>query len=272
MKHDETIVFPLQRMLLYGILFLILFFRIFAGGVGFIIDGLWNDTNVPSGMEWVKDWDFINLVLTLGSYMLITISFVLNNRDLRSFNIDIFSYLVIITCLVIVFWIFFWPIGWLTGLLAIFMFFLLLKKKLFFAHTVPIGWALIIIFSIVFSVGLLVTYDFHDVLGVLKGQEIRTIFFRMTPLIVWEEVVFRGMLWMFLKSRNVSEPKIIVIQAFLFWISHIEYILLDPIFFWITIPIFSLLCGLVVWRSKSLTPSIIGHILFNLFQYIGALV
>jgi len=35
-------------------------------------------------------------------------------------------------------------------------------------------------------------------------------------------------------------------------------------FFWINAPMISILLGIIVWRSKSITPSAIAHILINM--------
>lgn len=68
---------------------------------------------------------------------------------------------------------------------------------------------------------------------------------------------------MFLKDLGLNESRIFYIQALVFWISHINYLFESPIFFWIILPIVSLTYGYVVYRSKSLTPSTIAHILYN---------
>lgn len=78
-----------------------------------------------------------------------------------------------------------------------------------------------------------------------------------------EEVMFRGLLWMFLKKLNFSELKIVVLQAILFWLSHIYYANDNPISFWVIVPISSIVLGIVVWRTRSITSSTIAHILFN---------
>ena len=78
-----------------------------------------------------------------------------------------------------------------------------------------------------------------------------------------EEIVFRGMLWLFLKGLNWSELKIIIFQAILFWLSHAYSTTIDPTFFWIIAPIAGVFLGIIVWRSKSITPSTIAHVLIN---------
>ena len=94
------------------------------------------------------------------------------------------------------------------------------------------------------------------------SQEIHWSIVRM-PFVVIEEVIFRGLLWMFLKFLSWTDPKIIILQAVLFWLSHTYYMFANPILFWIIIPIVSILLGIMVWRYKSITSSTIAHILFN---------
>jgi membrane protease YdiL (CAAX protease family) len=82
--------------------------------------------------------------------------------------------------------------------------------------------------------------------------------------IVFEEVIFRGALWASLQDFGLSERAAFFIQAILFWVAHHKYLSLnDPYFFLIALPIITILLGLLAWRSKSLTPSLIGHFLFN---------
>jgi membrane protease YdiL (CAAX protease family) len=81
--------------------------------------------------------------------------------------------------------------------------------------------------------------------------------------IVFEEVLFRGALWAYVRSLGLSEQAAFYISAILFWASHHETLLNNPYFFWIALPIDAILLGLMVWRSKSLTPSTLSHFLFN---------
>jgi membrane protease YdiL (CAAX protease family) len=83
-------------------------------------------------------------------------------------------------------------------------------------------------------------------------------------VIVFEELIFRGALWTYLRSLGLNERATFSVQAFLFWVSHHKFLLLNnPYFFWIALPINAILLGLMTWRSKSLTLSTIGHFLFN---------
>lgn len=86
---------------------------------------------------------------------------------------------------------------------------------------------------------------------------------------VFEEVIFRGALWAFLRNLGLRERAAFFVQAFLFWIAHHEYLLQNQQYvFWVSVPCIAILLGLLAWRSKSLTPSLIGHFLFN---FIGQL-
>lgn len=92
-------------------------------------------------------------------------------------------------------------------------------------------------------------------LGVLQSYLVLNIF---------EEVIFRGALWAYLRSHGISERVTFFVQAFLFWIAHHRTLLLgEQYFFWVATPCIAILLGLLAWRSKSLTPSTIGHFLFN---------
>lgn len=81
---------------------------------------------------------------------------------------------------------------------------------------------------------------------------------------VFEEVLFRGALWAYLRSHGLSERAVFAVQACLFWIAYHRFLFLGkPYVFWVAVPGTAILLGLLAWRSKSLTPSILGHFLFN---------
>lgn len=84
-------------------------------------------------------------------------------------------------------------------------------------------------------------------------------------LIAFEEVIFRGALWAYLRHLGLKEPTIFFTQAFLFWIAHSRFILIEhhAYSFWVAGPLISLFLGFIAWRAKSLTPSTIAHFLFN---------
>lgn len=77
-----------------------------------------------------------------------------------------------------------------------------------------------------------------------------------------EEPLFRGFLWGYLRKRNWKEHSILLFQAFIFFIGHFYYLSSIPIAFVETL-ISGLVFGLVVWKSKNMSTSIIVHGLYN---------
>ena len=82
--------------------------------------------------------------------------------------------------------------------------------------------------------------------------------------VVFEEILFRGLLWMLLLDLNINERKILYVQMILFWISHYDLIILDRLYsFWVSLPFVGLLYGMIVRRDKSITPTTICHFIYN---------
>ena len=208
----------------------------------------------------IRDWE--KTFYQNYSFILVGIVIILNRSNLKKLNID-FLFMVMF------FWgsvyycrFYFWPTGWVVALLLLFMIILYTKKEYKFGKldcTMP--WILLFI-GIAFCLSLLFIknpFEYTKVRYALHA------FVTEFPFLAVEEVVFRGMLWMFLKDLNWSELKIIISQAILFWLFHAFYIPSDPTFFWIVVPIISILLGIVVWRTKSITTSTIAHVLINVF-------
>lgn len=74
-----------------------------------------------------------------------------------------------------------------------------------------------------------------------------------------EEPLFRGFLWGALRRARWKEVWIWLLQAALFWISHIYYLGNVPFSFWVLVPAGGLLFGLVAWRSRSIAASMLAH-------------
>jgi membrane protease YdiL (CAAX protease family) len=81
--------------------------------------------------------------------------------------------------------------------------------------------------------------------------------------VYFEEFLFRGMFWDYLRSRSLRPVHVIVIQALLFWLAHISSGIDKWIFFWVTLPFISIMLGLLVHRSKSLAACVTTHFLYN---------
>jgi len=77
-----------------------------------------------------------------------------------------------------------------------------------------------------------------------------------------EEPLFRGFLWGYLRKLNWKDNWIWLFQAFLFMVGHIYYIKTMPIALLFAL-LAGLMFGLVAWKSKSISSSIIAHGLAN---------
>jgi membrane protease YdiL (CAAX protease family) len=79
----------------------------------------------------------------------------------------------------------------------------------------------------------------------------------------YEELVLRGVLWGQLRRWNIDEIKIVWIQGLLTWLFHFWQIT-NPITFFITIPIQTIVLTVLVKNSRQIFPSIVSHTLTNL--------
>lgn len=82
-----------------------------------------------------------------------------------------------------------------------------------------------------------------------------------------EEPLFRGFLWGYLRKLKWNETWIWLTQTGLFTLAHIYYINTYPISFWVIIPIFSLMLGWLVWRSRTIASSVAAHGMMNATGY-----
>jgi membrane protease YdiL (CAAX protease family) len=89
-------------------------------------------------------------------------------------------------------------------------------------------------------------------------------FYQLSSAAISEEPLFRGFLWRFLRDKGIKNIWVCLIQAGLFWAGHIYYIGTD-INFWIVHPLSAILLGLIVWKSKSITHSMVVHSSINTF-------
>jgi len=78
-----------------------------------------------------------------------------------------------------------------------------------------------------------------------------------------EEPLFRGFLWGYLRKMKWREIWIWLFQASLFTFSHIYYLNTYPISLWIVIPVIALVLGWLVWRSRTITSSMVAHGMMN---------
>lgn len=79
----------------------------------------------------------------------------------------------------------------------------------------------------------------------------------------FEEPLFRGFLWGYLRQIGWREPAIWRFQAGLFWLGHFYYFGTIWFSFLVVVPVSALALGFVVWKSRSIFFSMITHGLIN---------
>ncbi len=267
-----------SKVITYAILFILLASRIEINTVTFISGSFSNTNVIPVWFNWLSRSALVaDGIYEIFSVPLIIIVIWLNRDDLHSLNVDnLFIFILIYTGLAVL--IDSYELGSSLGMTAalftvllvgfpsgismlFFTIYLVRKNKLNFGDPNPKVWRLSLIvigIFIVFFIGL------SDFFNIQKIQQTISLFFLKTiPDVVYEEMIYRGLLWMFLKDLNWSQSKIFFFTGILFWFSHLDHLPDTPVDFWIFIPVLSLLLGFLVLRSKSITPSIIAHSLVN---------
>jgi membrane protease YdiL (CAAX protease family) len=189
-----------------------------------------------------------------------------NRENLSELNIDRSFILIFVFCGALV-TLLFWSsyLGIIAGIGTLIVFLLLSIQRLRFNDTSNLSSIIVITLLGLAPIILLRTLDnrFYsfDWLSV-KQESIYLIIVSRLWSVVYEEMLFRGMLWMMLKNLTNSNWKVLFIQGFIFWIAHFSY--LPRLSFWISVPLSGLWFGLLLWRSKSLTPGTIVHFIYNL--------
>jgi membrane protease YdiL (CAAX protease family) len=215
-------------------------------------------TDIP---EWVYVWP-----ATL-NYLMVIAVILLRRDQLASMNIDyLFLLLLILGGILLV--IFSLPIS--AGLAVAFAITLLawnlanrrlVVRQATLERGAPVWLPLISLLALAPGVLYVLASGHHFSLGVSDFS--RAIYGLDVYAIAGEEFLFRGMLWDFLRNRKLSDRKILIVQALLFWFSHHRY-LNRPFTFWVAAPIVGLALGYVILRSKSIGQSTISHLLYNL--------
>lgn len=83
-----------------------------------------------------------------------------------------------------------------------------------------------------------------------------------------EEPIFRGFLWGYLKKMGLRDGWVLLITSGLFVISHPTFFMTKWLISLLLISPFVLLLGFLVWRSRSLVPSMIAHMAYNAAWYV----
>lgn len=79
----------------------------------------------------------------------------------------------------------------------------------------------------------------------------------------YEEPIFRGFLWGYLRNLGWKHVWILFLQAALFSFGHLYYLGRLPFSFWVIVPVGGLAFGLAAWRSRSIATSMVTHGVMN---------
>ena len=241
------------------ILTLVIFFILLIGRLLFSSDQLlWHPSSYGSFYEF--SYNFI-------AYVLVSMIIWVNRNNLELLNIDK-PFILLFIFSGIILSIFYLPpaVGFLNGLIVLLNFRLYRRDYFRFSkvkqNNIQVSAIVIIalIPNLLFYVWQLFAIGFHE------SESIWLILFDAGfPVLVFEEVVFRGLLWMFLKKLKLNIVAIIILQGFLFWMAHLYYFS-EPFTFWLWLPWTSMWLGIIVWRSKSITQSTLTHFAINLLD------
>ena len=212
-----------------------------------------------SSKIFVWDANWYNSILFIAVIVVIW----LNRWELQGLNVDK-QFVIILIFSGLLLLLFYLPLkqGIFVGIATLFLLWLVLKDQLFFNINMSFDPFDVVFLFISLIPIITLPYSFNaklykDVLS------IKTVFFATyLPSVVFEEFLFRGLLWMYLQKIGLTNFGVIFFQAFIFWISHHRYID-NPYVFWFVIPFESIVFGWIILRSKALTKSTIAHFLFN---------
>jgi membrane protease YdiL (CAAX protease family) len=90
-----------------------------------------------------------------------------------------------------------------------------------------------------------------------------TVDYELSNVVISEELFFRGFLWSGLRNRGYKNFNILLIQAFLFMVAHINVNQFRTFTALLFIFIQGIIYGIFAWKSKSILPGIIIHTFHN---------
>ena len=197
-------------------------------------------------------------VFSVGTYLLTAILIWWEREHLRDFWIDLaaaITFLLQIFC---------FPIG--IGLFAA-----MRRHQARFPSPPPNVWRWALLGTIFAIVCNIFTLGLGMEPSSLRGSQqasfaflILAIFTQMTWAAVFEEPLFRGFLWGYLRRVRWKDGWIWLFQAILFTLGHVFYLRTEAIGPWfIRMLLPSLVIGFIAWRAKSIFASMVTHGMFN---------
>lgn len=225
------------------------------------------------GIKFTGDYaPIIAYYYVLITIILITVVVWVNKEQLSDLHVDKYFVYVFLTLDILIFMLYGVTSLGISGCAsALYVIYLIRKRKFHFEDDQKLkslillsmlGIAPVLLLRLLASEPSL----FLKNLFMLSGVHILGLIFKALHGVIFEEVLFRGLLWMFLEKLRLSSIKVLIIQAFLFWIVHVNSV--SWISFWVFLPVMSLWLGFLTLRSKSLLPSIVTHFVYNLIAYL----
>ena len=100
----------------------------------------------------------------------------------------------------------------------------------------------------------------NGLFSTVLGQMLR----QFSDGIAFEEILFRGFVWGYLRRFGLAENKTIWIQGLLFWLVHFGSAFIRPFTFFLAIPLGTLVQTKLTSYSKQIFPSILAHAMINI--------
>lgn len=242
----------------------------------------WIGNSIPSSRVWIDP------VFEIGTYTLIVFLIWWERENLEIHHMDAFAIFIIIlfkpiSTLFLRFWrpdspvAFPKPLSLLFFLAALILLIQILQKKIKLEGEVGktmlwmlAGGCIGILFFVVSAV-IMVQFFKYPVLGESNLSMLLNPIYQIGYASVVEEPFFRGFLWGGLKKVGVKEIWILFIQAVLFTVGHLNLLKsTNPVVNLSFIFICAMLMGVLVWRSRKLSTSMVFHGFGNgsaIFQY-----
>lgn len=213
-------------------------------------------TTIATCCEQSQEWAYI--VFVIGTYLITAILIWRERERLRDFWIDLTSAIVFLCQ------IFMFPFG-----AALFV--KMHRSKSRFPPPPPglLRWvligALLAILTTIFTMQfrLYPEQQRSDNPASLTSL-FSIVLIQMSNAAVWEEPLFRGFLWGFLRKGGWKNAWIWLFQALLFTFSHAYYLRVEPLpVFFVRMMMPALLMGLMAWKARSITASMVTHGFLN---------
>jgi membrane protease YdiL (CAAX protease family) len=214
----------------------------------------------------------LNYLTSAFSMVLVLLVFFLlcvENERLDNFNVDRYSILTLIL----------FSFLWLTlglsfmiiiGLALSSVVIVLIAKRPQIQRTNR-NWTLAGILGSILLIIVIITFELllrgnWSVPRLLQNNLIVTVVINIAKQLVFislpEELLFRGFIWGYLRSKGLKEINIAWIQGAVFWLMHFSR-LVTPFSFFVIVPIQTLISSLLTLRSKQVFPAVISHTIFN---------